>query len=201
MTVIKEAVFVGSFTKAEDCPKADLPEFAFIGRSNVGKSSLINLLTGRKSLAKVSSTPGKTQTLNFFLINRQWHLVDLPGYGYARVSKSSREQWAKMIRQYLAKRRQLRCLFVLIDSSIEPQESDMEFLRKLGEQGIPFAVVYTKTDKESQHIIQKNIKAIRQRILQDWESLPNEFQTSSAKGRGREDLLDFIEHVSNDMLE
>lgn len=198
MIVIKEASFVGSFTRADDCPRADLPEFAFIGRSNVGKSSLINLLTGRKALAKVSSTPGKTQLLNYFLINKSWHLVDLPGYGYARVSKTSREQWAKMIRHYLAKRKQLRCLFVLLDSSIEPQESDMEFLRKLGQQGIPFAIVYTKTDRDSQHIIQKNIKAIRERILKDWESLPNEFQTSSAKGRGREDLLEFMEYLSGE---
>jgi GTP-binding protein len=196
--VIKEASFVGSFTRADDCPRADLPEFAFIGRSNVGKSSLINLLTGRKALAKVSSTPGKTQLLNYFLINKSWHLVDLPGYGYARVSKTSREQWAKMIRHYLAKRKQLRCLFVLLDSSIQPQESDMEFLLKLGQQGIPFAIVYTKTDRDSQHIIQKNIKAIRERILKDWESLPNEFQTSSAKGRGREDLLEFMEYLSGE---
>lgn len=198
MIVIKEASFVGSFTRADDCPRADLPEFAFIGRSNVGKSSLINLLTGRKALAKVSSTPGKTQLLNYFLINKSWHLVDLPGYGYARVSKTSREQWAKMIRHYLAKRKQLRCLFVLLDSSIQPQESDMEFLLKLGQQGIPFAIVYTKTDRDSQHIIQKNIKAIRERILKDWESLPNEFQTSSAKGRGREDLLEFMEYLSGE---
>jgi GTP-binding protein len=136
--------------------------------------------------------------LNYFLINKSWHLVDLPGYGYARVSKTSREQWAKMIRHYLTKRKQLRCLFVLLDSSIEPQESDMEFLRKLGQQGIPFAIVYTKTDRDSQHIIQKNIKAIRERILKDWESLPNEFQTSSAKGRGREDLLEFMEYLSGE---
>lgn len=200
MTVIKEATFVGSFTKADDCPKVEIPEFAFIGRSNVGKSSLVNLLTGRKALAKVSSTPGKTQLLNYFLINKSWHLVDLPGYGYARVSKTSREQWAKMIRHYLAKRTQLRCLFVLLDSSIEPQNSDMEFLQKLGQQGIPFAIVYTKTDRDSQHIIQKNIKAIRERILKDWESLPNEFQTSSAKGRGREDLLEFIEYMSGEQV-
>jgi GTP-binding protein len=198
LSIIHNATFVGSFPRADDCPKGQLPEYAFIGRSNVGKSSLVNMITGRKGLAKISSTPGKTQSLNFFLINQHWHLVDLPGYGYARVSKTSREQWSKMIRHYLHKREQLRCLFVLIDSCIGPQEIDMTFLKTLGQQGIPFAIVYTKTDKDTQQNIQKNIQAFRKRFLQDWKMMPNEFETSSSKGRGRDEILDFIESLNTE---
>jgi GTP-binding protein len=192
VSIIHDAVFVGSFARADDCPATPLPEYAFIGRSNVGKSSLVNLLTGRKSLAKVSSTPGKTQLLNYFIVNKSWHLVDLPGYGYARVSKTSRVKWEKMIHHYLLKREQLSCLFVLLDSSIGPQEIDMAFLKKLGEMRIPFAIVYTKTDRDTQNNIQRNIQQIRQRILKDWADVPNEFSTSASKGRGREDILEFI---------
>lgn len=196
MSIIHDAVFVGSFARADDCPTTPLPEYAFIGRSNVGKSSLVNLLTGRKALAKVSSTPGKTQLLNYFIVNKSWHLVDLPGYGYARVSKTSRAKWEKMIHHYLLKREQLTCLFVLLDSSIGPQEIDMAFLQKLGELRIPFAIVYTKTDRDTQNNIQKNIQQIRQRILKDWADVPNEFSTSASKGRGREDILQFIESMN-----
>lgn len=187
---------MGSFARADDCPTTPLPEYAFIGRSNVGKSSLVNLLTGRKALAKVSSTPGKTQLLNYFIVNKSWHLVDLPGYGYARVSKTSRAKWEKMIHHYLLKREQLTCLFVLLDSSIGPQEIDMAFLQKLGELRIPFAIVYTKTDRDTQNNIQKNIQQIRQRILKDWADVPNEFSTSASKGRGREDILQFIDSMN-----
>lgn len=197
MSEIHDAVFVGSFPRADDCPNTNIPEYAFIGRSNVGKSSLVNLLTRRKSLAKVSGTPGKTQLLNYFLIDKTWHLVDLPGYGYARVSKTSREKWEKMIRHYLIKRNQLTCLFVLLDCSIEPQELDMKFMRDLGEAKIPFAIVYTKSDRENQNVVQRNIQKIRDRFMRDWDELPNEFVTSSSKGRGRAEIIGFIHELNS----
>ncbi|MCO5234346.1 MAG: ribosome biogenesis GTP-binding protein YihA/YsxC [Chitinophagales bacterium] len=201
MNPIKDAQFVGSFSKTEGCPDSIIPEYAFIGRSNVGKSSLVNLITGRKGLAKVSGTPGKTQLLNFFKINNTWHLVDLPGYGYARVSKSTRAEFGKLIRHYLKNRNQLTNLFVLIDSSIAPQKIDMEFMQWLGQESIPFSIIYTKTDKENQNIISKNIQAIKKRILQDWEALPLQFATSSTKGRGGLEILDYIDQLNNNISE
>ncbi|MCO5231393.1 MAG: ribosome biogenesis GTP-binding protein YihA/YsxC [Chitinophagales bacterium] len=201
MNPVKDAQFVGSFSKTEGCPDVDIPEYAFIGRSNVGKSSLVNLITGRTGLAKVSGTPGKTQLLNFFKINHSWHLVDLPGYGYARVSKTTRAEFGKLIRHYLKNRKQLTNLFVLLDGSIGPQKIDMEFLQWLGQEGIPFSIIYTKTDKENQNVISKNIQTIKKRILQDWEAMPLQFATSSTKGRGREEILDYIEQINRQLSE
>ncbi|HNM33165.1 MAG TPA: ribosome biogenesis GTP-binding protein YihA/YsxC, partial [Chitinophagales bacterium] len=164
--MIKSAKFIGAFPKTDDCPQTDLPEFAFIGRSNVGKSSLINLITGMRDLAKVSQTPGKTQTINLFLIDEYWHLVDLPGYGYARVSKSTREVFSKMIKFYISNRMQLLTLFVLIDSSIPPQKIDVDFIDWLGEMRIPFAIIFTKTDKGRGLEVQKNIKQFKTKMLE-----------------------------------
>lgn len=193
---INIATFTASYPRVEDCPPSTLPEYVFIGRSNVGKSSLINMLSGRKALAKVSQTPGKTQLINYFLMEKTWYLVDLPGYGYARASKTSKAKWEKMVRNYLLKREQLSCVFVLIDASIGPQEIDMEFMQWLAISALPFVIVYTKTDKDKQNIVQKNLKSIRDRILQDWEALPQEFVTSSEKGRGRTELIAFIRSVN-----
>jgi GTP-binding protein len=193
------AQFLASYPRVEDCPDSDLPEYVFIGRSNVGKSSLLNMLAGRKALAKVSSTPGKTQLINYFMIEKTWHLVDLPGYGYARASKTSKAKWEKMVRGFFLKRQQISCTFLLIDSSIGPQEIDMEFMKWLAVSGVPFVLVYTKTDKENQNVIQKNIKTIRERIAKDWEAMPQEFITSSEKGRGRKELLDFIVQVNKEI--
>lgn len=201
MNPVNDAQFIGSFPRTEDCPESDLPEYAFIGRSNVGKSSLVNLLTGRKALAKVSGTPGKTRLINFFRIDHSWHLVDLPGYGYARVSKTARSEFDKMIRHYLKNREQLTCLFVLLDSSIPPQETDIAFMNWLGQAKVPFCIVYTKTDKERQNVIVKNIHDIKKRLLQEWESVPLQFATSSAKGRGGTELLDYIHQLNQDMAQ
>lgn len=199
MNPVNDAQFVGSFSRTEGCPDSTIPEYAFIGRSNVGKSSLVNLITGRKALAKISGTPGKTQLLNFFKIDHSWHLVDLPGYGYARVSKTARTEFGKMIKHYLKNREQLTCLFVLLDSSIGPQEIDVEFIKWLGQEGIPFSIVYTKTDKDTQTRISKNIQTIKKRLLQEWEALPLQFATSSTKGRGREEILDYIRQINNEI--
>ncbi|MDB5227670.1 MAG: YihA family ribosome biosis GTP-binding protein [Bacteroidota bacterium] len=196
--MIQSAKFIGAFPKTDDCPQSEMPEFAFIGRSNVGKSSLINLITNRKELAKVSKTPGKTQTINFFLIDESWHLVDLPGYGYAKVSKSSREVFNKMIRYYLTHREQLKNVFVLIDSTISPQKIDMEFINWLGEMRIPFSIIFTKSDKEKALIIQKNIKSFRSKMLENWENIPPFILTSSEKNRGGKEIMSFIKEVMND---
>lgn len=186
------AKFIGAFPKTDDCPNTDLPEFAFIGRSNVGKSSLINLLTQRKDLAKVSKTPGKTQTINLFLIDDSWHMVDLPGYGYARVSKSTREVFSKMIKYYITHRNQLLTLFVLIDATITPQKIDLDFINWLGEMRVPFAIIFTKSDREKALIIQKNITQFNKKLSETWETLPNYFITSAEKYRGRKEVLDYI---------
>lgn len=191
--MIKSAKFIGAFPKTDDCPQTDIPEFAFIGRSNVGKSSLINLITGRKELAKVSQTPGKTQTINLFLIDENWHLVDLPGYGYAKVSKTTREVFSKMIKFYIAKRPQLLSLFVLIDSSITPQKNDMDFIQWLGEMRIPFAIVFTKLDKGKKQETQSNIKKFKTQMLEHWTSLPPILFTSAEKNRGGNDVLKYIQ--------
>jgi GTP-binding protein len=195
---VKDAQFLGSFARTEACPESNIPEYAFIGRSNVGKSSLVNMITGRKALAKVSRTPGKTQLLNFFKINNQWNLVDLPGYGYARLAKTKRAEFSKMIKHYLKNRDQLTCLFVLIDGSIGPQELDMEFLKFLGQESVPYSIIYTKTDKETQNIVVKNIQAIKKRLLQDWSDLPLQFATSATKRRGGNELLDYIEQLNKE---
>lgn len=190
--MIQSAKFIGAFPKTDDCPATDAPEFAFIGRSNVGKSSLINLITNRKDLAKVSKTPGKTQTINFFQIDESWHLVDLPGYGYARVSKTTREVFSKMIKYYITHREQLMTLFVLIDSTITPQKIDLEFINWLGEMRIPFAIIFTKTDREKALAVQKNVKLFKSKMLETWTSLPPIILTSSEKNRGGKEIIAYI---------
>jgi ribosome biogenesis GTP-binding protein YsxC/EngB len=189
---IKEATFVCSSSKTEQCPPSKLPEYAFIGRSNVGKSSLINMLTDRKYLAKVSSTPGKTRLINHFLINNMWHLVDLPGYGYAKASKTEKGIFSKIITDYITNRQEMTLLFVLIDSRHEPQKIDIDFMSFLGENGIPFAIIFTKVDKLSKDKLSANIKAYKESLLEFWEELPQIFSTSSEKKTGRDDVLDYI---------
>ncbi len=193
---IKSAEFCVSSPNYRKCPDDGRPEYAFIGRSNVGKSSLINMLTGVKGLAKTSGRPGKTQLINHFLINKEWYLVDLPGYGYARTSKSSREKWSTMMRDYFLHREALTNVFVLIDSRIPPQRIDLEFISFLGENGIPLSIVFTKTDKEKQREVMTNIKAMKKSLLELWEELPPMFLTSSLTGYGREALLDSIESIN-----
>lgn len=193
--IIKSAEFVKSATSYTQCPNDDKPEFAFIGRSNVGKSSLINMLVEQKGLAKTSSTPGKTQLINHFLVNRKWYLVDLPGYGFARTSHSNRDKWKIMIEAYLLKRENLQCVFVLIDSRIEPQNSDLNFIKWLGENLIPLVIVFTKADKQTQNKTQMNVAAFKREMLLTWEELPQIFITSAETKSGREELLKFIEEV------
>ncbi len=189
---IKTARFISSFTELAKLPKDDKPELAFIGRSNVGKSSLINMLTGQKKLAKTSGQPGKTQTINHFLINEFWYLVDLPGYGFAKVSKVMREKWQEMIRQYLLKRESLYCVFVLVDSRLDPQKNDLEFITWLGENGIPLAIVFTKCDKLSINKINGNIKKFEKALLKDWESLPPMFRSSAETQYGKDEILGYF---------
>lgn len=196
---IQTAEFLVSSVELAKCPKPVYPEYAFIGRSNVGKSSLINMITGRKNLAKTSSNPGKTQTINHFIINAKtnpWYLVDLPGYGYARVSKTSRDKWELFIADYLCKRPNLLNVFMLVDSRIEPQLIDLEFAEWLGENNIPFVVLFTKTDKLSKNETQRNIQLFRNKLLQIYEDLPVFFQTSSLLGSGKEDILTFVEKTN-----
>lgn len=189
---IKEADFVISQTDYKKCPAPTLPEYAFIGRSNVGKSSLINMLTNRKGLAKTSSTPGKTQLINHFIINSAWYLVDLPGYGYARVSKSSKAGWEKMIRDYLKFRKNLQYVFVLIDIRLSAQKIDLEFINWLGESEIPFVIVFTKADKISSKKVEASVGDYKKILLESWEELPHIFISSAEKKRGRDEMLDFI---------
>lgn len=195
---ISSATYTGSFPKESACPKDSRVEFAFIGRSNVGKSSLINMLVNRKDLARVSNRPGKTQTINFYLINDHWHLVDLPGYGYAQVSKGTRSAWGRMIEDYLTKRQNLQCALVLLDSNIPPQAIDMDFINWLGEKGVPFVIVYTKTDRLSKNQLQRNIQQIQQALLSNWNELPPQFITSANKTKGRDEVLAFLEQVISD---
>ncbi len=189
---INKAEFKCSSAKLAQVPADTLPDFAFIGRSNVGKSSLINALTGRGGLAKVSGTPGKTRLINHFLINGSWYLVDLPGYGYARTSKSQREEFSKLILDYVQQCERMHFLFVLVDSRLEPQAIDLRFIRMLGRHGIPFGIVFTKTDKLSKAQLEKSLARYRTVLLEEWEELPPLFATSSARGTGRDEILDFI---------
>ena len=187
---VNSAEFIISNTDYRKAPSDRLPEYAFIGRSNVGKSSLINMLTGRKQLAKISGKPGKTQLINHFLINRQWYLVDLPGYGWAKVSKSLRAGWEPMIANYITQRENLCCVFVLIDSRIEPQTIDMEFLFWAGQEGIPITILMTKIDKQSKSKTSSNLARLKKELYKSWEELPPILLTSSVTGEGREEVLD-----------
>ena len=195
---IQSAAFVKSSEKIEQLPKPTLPEYAFIGRSNVGKSSLINMLTGRKKLAKTSGTPGKTKLINHFIINDEWYLIDLPGYGFAKVSKKEREKWDKLIKTYLQTRVTLQCVFVLIDSRIPPQQKDIDFVNWLGANAIPFVIALTKTDKQSPNQINQNFSQLKKALLKTWETLPQHFNTSAVSKEGREEILHFIETVNAD---
>ncbi len=196
---IKSAEFIMSNSDVSKCPKDKFPEYAFIGRSNVGKSSLINMLMQRKNLAKTSGRPGKTQLINHFIINKNWFLVDLPGYGYARVSKSSKKIFQKFITQYFEKREQLVLAFVLIDCRHEPQKVDLEFMQWMGENQVPFCIAFTKADKIKPNALQRNILAYTQKMLENWEEMPNYFITSSSKGIGRDELLGYINDVNEQM--
>jgi len=197
--IIHSAEFIASYPSIKDCPEGETPEYAFIGRSNVGKSSLINMLTDHKKLAKTSSTPGKTQLINYFKINDSWYLVDLPGYGYAKVSKKMREEFQKMIKSYLVNRQQLINIFVLIDSRIKPQKLDLEFINWLGSQGLPFSIVFTKTDKQPGRKTKLSVEHFKNELLKTWEILPPIFKTSAEKKTGREEVLEYIQKV-NTML-
>lgn len=198
---IKSAEFRISSSRADMCPDTRLPEYAFIGRSNVGKSSLINMLTQRKGLAMISSTPGKTMLINHFLVNDEWYLVDLPGYGFARRSKRDIEKLRNLISYYVLERSQLTCLFVLIDSRLKPQQIDLDFIHFLGEHSVPFALVFTKADKPSGAELSRNVKAFLMELSKEWEELPPHFVTSSEKGRGREDFLNYIEALNESVKE
>ena len=195
--IIKSAEFIVSNSDYSKCPQDGKPEYAFIGRSNVGKSSLINMLTNRKGLAMTSSTPGKTMLINHFLINEQWYLVDLPGYGYARRGKEGREKIREIIEDYVLEREQLMNLFVLVDSRHEPQIIDLEFMEWLGENGIPFSIVFTKGDKQGPSRLQQNIDIYKEKLLESWEELPPVFITSSEKKQGRDELLSYIGSINN----
>lgn len=194
---IKQAEYLISSPRVELCPASDRPEFAFIGRSNVGKSSLINMLANQKELAKTSGSPGKTQMINHFKINREeLYWVDLPGYGYAKVSKKQRGSFQKMIWNYLEERENLRCLFALIDSRHKPQQIDLDFINQLGERGIQFAIVYTKSDKSKQTEVQRNVNAFNTELLKNWEELPPMFLTSAVKKRGKDNMLEFMDEMA-----
>ena len=194
--VIKSAEFVISNSRVEKCPTTGLPEYAFIGRSNVGKSSLINMLTARKGLAMTSQKPGKTQLINHFIINDAWYLVDLPGYGYARLGKDSRDSLRRMIEDYVLERKELVLLFVLLDCRHDPQKIDLEFIQWLGEEGVPFALVFTKADKLSKGRLAANVEAYKAKLREEWEELPSIFVTSSEERMGRDELLGYIEEIN-----
>lgn len=196
---ITNAKFVTSNSRADMCPKSDLPEYAFIGRSNVGKSSLINMLTNNSKLAMTSSTPGKTLLINHFMINNAWYLVDLPGYGYAQRGKKVMEGIKNLIQHYVLERTQMTCLFVLIDSRLEPQKIDLEFIGWLGENGIPFALVFTKADKQSTSKTQQNVNRFLDTMKEQWEELPPHFITSAEKKTGRRELLDYIDSINRSL--
>lgn len=193
---IKEAQFVMSNTAVDKCPAADRPEYAFIGRSNVGKSSLINMLTNKRSLAKISGKPGKTRLINHFLINKEWYLVDLPGYGYAQVPKAERLKWEKMLKNYILKRENLYCLFVLIDSRHEAQKVDLEFMEWLGISEIPFNIIFTKTDKLKPQELENKLKAYEEKMFATWETMPGYFISSAEKGVGKDEILGMIDDIN-----
>lgn len=196
---IKSAEFVMSNSDVDKCPKDRLPEYAFIGRSNVGKSSLINMLMLRKNLAKTSGRPGKTQLINHFLVNKNWYLVDLPGYGYARVSKSSKKTFQKFITDYFAKREQMILAFVLVDCRHEPQPIDLEFMTWLGENGIPFNIIFTKADKLKPMALERNLKAYTDKMLETWVEMPKYFVTSASSSVGRDKLLNYIDELNSNI--
>lgn len=198
--MIQKTEFISSNTDYRKCPKTDKPEYAFIGRSNVGKSSLINQLINRKNLARVSSTPGKTRLINHFLINDSWFLVDLPGYGYAKISKKEREKWQEMINKYFLNRSNLVLSFILIDSRIEMKDSDKDFINWFGEKQLPFAIVFTKTDKLTPGNLAANIAAYKNKLLETWEELPRIFITSAIDGRGCADILSYIDETNRMVL-
>lgn len=197
--IIRDAKFIVSNTEVSKGPTDGKPEYAFIGRSNVGKSSLINMLTGQKNLAKTSGTPGKTQLINHFLINEEWYLVDLPGYGYAKTSRANRSKWEQFIADYLTQRETLINIFVLLDSRLEPQKIDIEFMNWCGEQGLPFSMVFTKIDKLSSTALQKNLAVYKKEMLKMWAELPPVFTTSSDSKFGREKLLNYIGQINADL--
>ncbi len=197
---VNQSKFVISNSKVEECPQSNLPEYAFIGRSNVGKSSLINMLTGRKSLAKVSGKPGKTRLINHFLINDNWHLVDLPGYGYAKVSKKEKKVFQKFITDYFKKRKQLVNAFVLVDSRHEPQKIDLEFMIWLGENGIPFSLIFTKTDKLKPAALEKNLTHYKSVLMEYWEELMPLFISSSLDKTGKDDILAYIGNINQSLI-
>jgi GTP-binding protein len=198
---IKQVAFAGSYPRESLCPQDGKPEYAFIGRSNVGKSSLINMLVDRKNLAHTSGKPGKTQLINYYLVNGEWYLVDLPGYGYAKISKSKRRAWQQMIRSYLKRRMTLQCTFSLIDANVPPQEKDIEFINTLGEEHIPFVIAYTKADRLKPDILEENVEAFRQALLAYWNELPQQFITSAEKRVGKEEILNFIQSVNEKYYE
>lgn len=197
--IIKSAEFVISNTNYKSCPQDGKPEYAFIGRSNVGKSSLINMLTNKKGLALTSSTPGKTMLINHFLINNEWYLVDLPGYGYARRGKDSRDQLRILIEDYVLEREALTSLFVLVDSRHEPQKIDLEFMEWLGENGVPFSIVFTKGDKQGRMRLNEKVENYKNEMLKTWEELPPIFVTSSENKTGKEELLEYIDAINKNI--
>jgi GTP-binding protein len=199
--VISSSVYVISSPDFTGCPNPDMPEYAFIGRSNVGKSSLINMLVGNEKLAKTSGTPGKTKLLNHFLINGSWYIVDLPGYGFAKVSLTERKKWEKMIEDYLRKRENLVTVFVLIDSRHSPQKIDLEFVDRLGKWQIPFCLVFTKADKENQRTVSANVKAFLEKMRETWQFLPQHFVTSAIKKMGRDKILHLIGEMNQEFKE
>lgn len=196
---ITSAEFVISNSRADMCPKSDLPEYAFIGRSNVGKSSLINMLTKNSKLAMTSSTPGKTLLINHFLINKQWHLVDLPGYGYAQRGKKMMEKIQKLIEYYVLEREEMTCLFVLVDSRLKPQKIDLEFMEWLGKNGVPFGIIFTKADKQTINKTKQNVEFYLNTLREQWEELPPYFVSSSEKGTGRDEILDYIDSINKSL--
>lgn len=198
---IKSAEFTISSSRADMCPKSDIPEYAFIGRSNVGKSSLINMLTKKPKLAMTSSTPGKTLLINHFLINKEWFLVDLPGYGFALRGKKMMEKIKNLIEYYVLEREQLTCLFVLIDSRHEPQKIDLEFIEWLGENGVPFAIIFTKADKQTVGKTRQNVNNYLNKLKEQWEELPPHFVSSSENGTGRQEILEYIDDINKSLKE
>lgn len=196
--IIKKIEFVQSVDDWKKCPEQQYPEYAFIGRSNVGKSSLVNMLANRKHLAKISSKPGKTQTINHYNVNDEWYLVDLPGYGYATISKTMRENWVKMIENYLIHRENLQLVFVLIDVRIEPQQKDLDFINNLGKLGIPYSVIFTKSDKISKIKVTENVDRFIRRLKETWEEVPPYFISSAVLGTGKNEILDYIGKINAD---